>query len=170
LARLEHWPTQVTITTHVCTTRPDKLTIQAAIPSHISCNWHLFALFFSGLKLSHLGNDPEIDPFYQTDEVSCNQPNRLEQSVEIPSKSSSSTPQPINSHLFTSDHWLVVVLVTTRKSASTATSWHAVTLILLLLLLESYSNSTSKQLQCTVTVQEKFFWINLEVKGQVRWD
>jgi hypothetical protein len=43
-------------------------------------------------------------------------------------------------------------LYTTRKSASTSTSWHAVTLILLLLLLESYSNNTSKQLQCTVTV------------------
>jgi hypothetical protein len=41
---------------------------------------------------------------------------------------------------------------TTRKSASTATSWHAVTLILLLLLIVSYSNDTSKKLQRTVTV------------------
>jgi hypothetical protein len=44
------------------------------------------------------------------------------------------------------------VWFTTRKSASTATSWHAVTLLLLLLLLQSYSKNTSKQLQCTVTV------------------
>jgi hypothetical protein len=52
-------------------------------------------------------------------------------------------------------------------------SYFAFTPAVTSILLKEHSKTTSMHSNCelcTVTVQEKLFWINLEVKGVVRWD